>query len=108
MSAMAAVFLALAATTAPAVASPPAARQAEASPPAAEQPPAVTSSAPTESAMTHDGKYGIRAGVKLGAVIPTSKLGSTFGIGLDGEYRLPWLERQLGVGIELGYAAPSL
>lgn len=102
MSAMVAIFLAFAATNAPEAA------KAAPGPTVESPPPAVTDSASPQSAMTHDGAHGIRAGVKLGAVIPTSKLGTAFGFGIDGEYRLPVLARQIGVGVEFGYAAPSL
>ncbi|MEZ0311515.1 MAG: outer membrane beta-barrel protein [Myxococcota bacterium] len=99
MSSLILAVLLAATEKAPPLEAPPAEPSAEAG---------TTATAPsTFTNTTHDGAHGIRLGLKLGPVFPTSSLGATVGIGLDAEYRPDVLGRLLGVGLELGYAAPN-
>jgi opacity protein-like surface antigen len=65
---------------------------------------ATTSAAPS---TTDASGLGLRVGAKAGVAVPTSKLGATAVFGIDAEYRLPMLDRLLGIAAEFAYSAPS-
>lgn len=74
--------------------------------PAAPTPTTTTTEAPAPAEPPKD--LGLRIGAKAGLAIPTSKLGATPVFGIDAEYRLPMLDRLLGIAAEFAYSAPSL
>lgn len=51
---------------------------------------------------------GLAIGAKLGGTMPTSKLKSTYSVGVDAAYRLPFFARLLSVGADFSYAQPRL
>jgi hypothetical protein len=65
----------------------------------------TTTAAPASNGDVYG--LGLRVGAKTGVAVPTSKLGATPVFGIDAEYRLPMLERLLGVAAEFAYSAPS-
>jgi hypothetical protein len=81
--------------------------QAEETPASTSQPSETTSSASPPVTVMRSGAPMIVIGLGAGAYIPTSKLKTNFLVGIDGAYQLPFLNRQLGVGLGLAYSQPT-
>ncbi len=69
---------------------------------AAEPAPAASAPAATEAKLPL-----LLLGVGAGVYIPTSSLGPSFLVNLDGAFQLPVLARKLGIGLGLAYSQPT-
>ncbi len=58
-------------------------------------------------ALGNTDDLGISVAPKVGIAVPTSHLDAAGFAGVEGDYRLPWLDGLLSAGLELGYMAPS-
>ncbi len=81
-------------------------RATKASAEASVVPSSETSAAAVQAAAAEP-ELGLTAGLKVGGTVPTSALGISYFIGMAADYRLPVLDRLLGVGLSLAFARPG-
>jgi len=69
--------------------------------------PAAPVEEPKPAAPAKDESLGVSVAAKLGGTLPTSALGLTYFVGLEVGYRLPLLDRLLGVAFEFSAGRPG-
>jgi hypothetical protein len=69
--------------------------------------PAAEEEAKPAQGKPADAKLGLSVAGKVGATLPTSGLGLTYFVGAEVGYRLPLLERLLGVAVEFSAGEPT-
>ena len=69
--------------------------------------PAEPTSAAEPTSVAQTSEIGLAVAAKVGGTLVTSALDMTYFVGLDFSYRLPFLDRLLGVGLELSMQNPG-